>query len=214
MIKIMLADDQTLLRDGLKTIINFQEDMEVTEQASNGREAVDTALAAKPDVILMDIRMPEMDGVEAVRIIKDENPDIKIIMLTTFDDDDYVVDAIYYGAEGYLLKDIDTEKLLGFIRDVSRGETVLPSNIAAKLAKKIKMERSTSENVTLNAGELTNREKEIGLLLAEGLTNSEISQKLYLSNGTVKNYISSIYSKFNTSNRTKVGLMIKEMADQ
>lgn len=214
MIKIMLADDQNLLRDGLKTIIDFQDDMEVTLQASNGREAVDTALSSPPDVILMDIRMPEISGVEATRIIKEENPDIKVIMLTTFDDDDYVVDAIYYGAEGYLLKDIETEKLLGFIRDVARGETVLPSKIAAKLAKKIRKERFPTRNSNLHIEELTEREKDIGLLLAEGLTNSEISQRLYLSNGTVKNYISSIYSKFNTSNRTKVGLMIKEMTNQ
>ena len=210
MIKVMLVDDQTLLREGLNTIIDFQDEMEVTAQASNGREAVDICLSSPPDIILMDIRMPEMNGVEAVRIIKEENPNIKIIMLTTFDDDDYVVDAIYYGAEGYLLKDIETEKLLGFIRDVARGETVLPSNIAMKLAKRIKEERTPNYRINLDVDELTNRETEIGLLLAEGLTNAEISEKLYLSNGTVKNYISAIYSKLNTSNRTKAGLIIKE----
>lgn len=210
MIKVMLVDDQTLLREGLNTIIDFQDEMEVTAQASNGREAVDICLSSPPDIILMDIRMPEMNGVEAVRIIKEENPNIKIIMLTTFDDDDYVVDAIYYGAEGYLLKDIETEKLLGFIRDVARGETVLPSNIAMKLAKRIKEERTPNYRINMDVDELTNRETEIGLLLAEGLTNAEISEKLYLSNGTVKNYISSIYSKLNTSNRTKAGLIIKE----
>lgn len=213
-IRIMLVDDQVLLREGLKTIINLQDDMEVALEASNGREAIELVKSEKIDVILMDIRMPELNGIEATIKIKESFSDISILVLTTFNEEDLIVDALAGGADGYLLKDIDSVHLVAAIRDAFNGNIMLPSKVAAMLARRLSGRSMTRETVISGTGaleQLTDREMEIGRRIAEGLTNRQIANTLYLSEGTVKNYISEIYKKLGTSNRTKAGIMVRNI---
>lgn len=217
-IRIMLVDDQMLLREGLKTIINLQDDMKVVAEAENGRIAVEKMDETPVDVILMDIRMPVLNGVEATSIIKEKYPDTSIIILTTFDNDDYVIDALSKGAEGYLLKDIDAENLTLSIRNAHKGQMMLPGKIAAKLAARISGQAVKNEGAiapkTGGSLEFNEREREIGLLMAQGLNNRNIARKLYLSEGTVKNYISEIYNKLGTNNRTMAGVLIQKILEE
>ncbi len=216
-IRIMLVDDQMLLREGLKTIINLQEDMEVVAEAENGQRAVEEMTKREVDVILMDIRMPVLNGVEATALIKKDYPETAIIILTTFDDDDYIIDALSNGAEGYLLKDIDALHLISSIRDAAAGQMMLPGRIAAKLAARISGQTSYRGRQRVESDGLpvlSEREKELGMLMAEGLSNRQIAQKLFLSEGTVKNYISEIYAKLGTNNRTKAGLLIQQILEE
>jgi DNA-binding NarL/FixJ family response regulator len=214
-ISVMLVDDQMLLREGLKTIINLQEDMEVFAEADNGNIAIEQMNKKNIDVILMDIRMPILNGVEASSIIKKKYPDTAIIILTTFDDDDYIIDALCNGADGYLLKDMDAPHLIQSIRDAYKGQMMLPGRIATKLATRISNQKykcKTQEKIDLSEKELlSDREHEIGLLMIEGLNNRQIARKLFLSEGTVKNYISEIYSKLGTNNRTKAIILMQQM---
>lgn len=213
-IRIMLVDDQVLLREGLKTIINLQDDMEVALEASNGLEAIELVKSEKIDVILMDIRMPELNGIEATIKIKESFSDISILVLTTFNEEDLIVDALAGGADGYLLKDIDSVHLVAAIRDAFNGNIMLPSKVAAMLARRLSGRSMTRETVISGTGaieQLTDREMEIGRRIAEGLTNRQIANTLYLSEGTVKNYISEIYKKLGTSNRTKAGIMVRNI---
>jgi len=217
-IRVMLVDDQMLLREGLKTIINLQDDMEVVFEAENGKLAFEYMEEKKIDVILMDIRMPVLNGVEASRIIKNEYSDVSIIILTTFDDDDYVIEALSNGADGYLLKDIDSIHLTQSIRDAYNGQIMLNGKVASKLANFISGKKSlnkSSENINLDNGDhFSNREKEIALLMAEVHSNRQIAKALFLSEGTVKNYISEIYCKLGTNNRTKAIILIKQMFEE
>lgn len=215
-IRIMLVDDQVLLREGLKTIINLQDDMKVTLEASNGREALELLKSEEIDVIMMDIRMPELNGIDATAKIKESYSGISIIVLTTFNEEDLIVDALASGADGYLLKDIDAEHLVAAIRDAYNGDLLLPTKVAAMLARRLSGKSRVKELSGMGTGaieELTEREMEIGGLIAEGMTNRQIANTLYLSEGTVKNYISEIYKKLGTSNRTKAGIMIRNMGD-
>lgn len=214
MIKVMLADDQLLLREGLKTIIDLQDDMKVVCEAQNGSVAVSRMTETDIDVILMDIQMPEMNGVEATRIIKQTYPDVSVIILTTFDDDDYIIDALSNGADGYLLKDIDALHLVRAIQDAYNGVLTVPARIASKLAARIsgragKDVKHKSESLT-EYFELTERERQIALLMVENLSNRQIAKKLFLSEGTVKNYISEIYSKLGTNDREQAVLLLSK----
>ena len=213
MIKILIADDQTLMRDGLKTILELEDDMEVIATCENGQIAYEKSKELKPDVILMDIRMPIMNGVESVKLIKKEIPSITIIMLTTFDDDEYIIEALSNGANGYLLKDIPGDKLLQAIRDGFHGNLLIPGNIAAKIVSKLssasKEKHNSSSDYEL-LEELSEREAEIAKLLVKGYTNKQIAASLFISEGTVKNYISNIYSKLGISDRTQAALFLKE----
>lgn len=214
-IRVMLVDDQMLLREGLKTIINLQDDMLVCAEADNGAVALQLLQAQPADVILMDIRMPVLDGVEATAAIKKEFPDSAIIILTTFDDDDYIIDALSNGAAGYLLKDIDAAHLVQSIRDALAGQMMLPGRIAAKLASRLTGNKGAGSTRPQAVGDihllLSEREKEIGLLVAQGLTNRQIARQLFLSEGTIKNYISEIYSKLGTNDRVKAGLLLGQL---
>jgi DNA-binding NarL/FixJ family response regulator len=206
MIRVMLADDQKILRDGLRALLQSDE-MAVVGEASNGKEAVDMALALKPDVVLMDIRMPEMDGVEAARQIKAAQPQTAVIMLTTFDDDEYVIKAMTYGASGYLLKDIDSGKLKNAIRNCMGGNIILPGRIAAKITSRL----SDMSGSGAQADDFTEREINIIRLLTEGRSNAEIAAALFLSTGTVKNYISQIYQKLGVGDRTNAVIALKRL---
>ncbi len=209
-ITILIADDQTLMREGLKIILDLEEDMEVVATAENGKQAYQLAGEFKPDIVLMDIRMPEMDGVESTKLIKRDYPDIAVIMLTTFNDEEYIIQALSYGAGGYLLKDIPGNKLIEAVRNGANGTLILPAPVAAKLSAKLS--QITLEGRLMDKTfpiKLSEREKEIASLIVEGETNRQIANRLYISEGTVKNYISTIYSKIGISDRTKAALYLR-----
>ena len=209
-IRILIADDQPIIRDGLKVILENETDFEVAATAEDGLKAYELALTLIPDVILMDIRMPVMDGVESTRIIKRAYPDIKIIMLTTFDDDEYVVEALSYGADGYLLKSIQTDKLVNCIRDSLSGIFSMNAGVASKIAGKLSAINNCS-NTCPSVDGFTEREIDIAKLICTGCSNKEIAAGLYLSEGTVKNYISAIYEKIGTNDRMKAVQILKQI---
>jgi len=218
MLKILIADDQTLMRDGLQTILQLEDDIEVIATAENGEEACRLVAIHDPDLVLMDIRMPVMNGIEAVKKLRVESPHTKVLVLTTFDEDEYIIEALASGAVGFLLKDIPTEKLLQAIRDAARGEIMLPSSIAVKLAARLSAPlpapgRIPALRARTRATDLkfTNREMSIIELMMEGRNNREIAQLLFMSEGTVKNYISGIYEKIGTNDRTQAVIWLKDM---
>ncbi len=223
-IKVVIADDQSLMRDGLATILELEPDIEVVGKAVNGEEAYQLVNKQEPDLILMDIRMPEMDGIESTRQIKKERPETAVLALTTFDDQEYIVEILNSGAEGYLLKDIDGDKLVQAIKDAVAGDLIMPSEVASKLAANVAEEQTENDEdageeaeskstlegnkeVSLN---LSEREREVARMLAKGFTNKQIASALYISYGTVKNYVSEIYNKIGVSDRTKVALYLQE----
>lgn len=205
-LKIILVDDQPILLEGLKSLITTCEDMEVIACAHDGQEAIELARKYQPDVILMDIRMPKMNGVEATKMIKSEFSQITVIILTTFEDDEYIIDALRYGASGYLLKDMGIHQLAQSIRDGVKGNLLLPTRIASKLTAH--MIHSPSR-VSSFKEEYTPREKEMIQLLVQGCTNQEIADRLFLSIGTVKNYLSQIYAKAQVTDRANAIIYFK-----
>ena len=210
-IKVMIADDQRLMREGLKTILDLEQDLTIVQLAENGKDALEKMADAKPDVILMDIRMPVMDGVECTRIVKQQYPGVKVIILTTFDDDEYIIEALKNGAVGYILKDLSSEKLISAIRDAHKGNSIMQPEIAAKVISLItgaakEPVHSNASADTKYAEELTDREKDVLRLVGKGLSNTEIAKNLYISEGTVKNYISNLYSKLEINDRSKLTL--------
>lgn len=215
MIKIVIADDQVLMRDGIHNILSTQEDMKVVGLAVNGIEAVQLVESTRPDIVLMDINMPLMNGVEATKQIKALVQEICVIILTTFDDDHYILDALSYGASGYLLKDISGEGLVKAIRDAMNGSLLLPGAIANKLALNLSKCEDKSESDKKNSlsiyEDFTRRELDIIHLLMDGKAIKDISEALFLSKGTVKNYLSSIYGKLGTPDRTGAILRLQQM---
>lgn len=205
-IKCLIVDDQPILREGLKSLLATCADIEVIAEASNGIEALDQLGIVQPDVVLMDIRMPVMNGVEATKAIKEKFPKIIIIILTTFDDDHYILDALRNGASGYLLKDMGIQQLASAIRDGFSGNVLLPGRIANKLSMMI----NSVSNHPMNEGDYSTREKDIIQLLVKGYSNSEIAETLFLSIGTVKNYVSQIYSKANVTDRSNAVIHFKQ----
>jgi len=210
MIKVMLVDDQMILAEGIKSVIETTEDISVCAVAGDGAEAVDLAERFRPDVVLMDIRMPNMNGVAATKKIKEVLPECKIIILTTFDDSDYILSAINNGACGYLLKDIGSTALIDAIRNAYAGDTILPSKIAKKITDAALMVSSDREIKLKRTFGLSDREAGIALMLSEGFTNRQIASALKLTDGTARNYISSIYLKLGVENRTAAISKIKE----
>ncbi|PKK97743.1 MAG: DNA-binding response regulator [Tenericutes bacterium HGW-Tenericutes-2] len=218
-IKVMLVDDQVIVREGLRALLESCEDIEIIDEAGNGLEAVTKAKTRIPDIILMDIRMPEMDGVEATRQIKLYNSDIIVIILTTFDEDDYIIKAMTYGASGYLLKDIGREKLIQAIRDSLSGSIILPGAVAAKITNRLVEENKNkhpdglqrSVPLGIRLEDFKPRELEIIEWLVQGKDNREIAETLFLSLGTVKNYVSQIYMKLEVANRTNAIIALKKI---
>lgn len=211
MIKVMLADDQNILAEGIKSVLDTCPDIEVCGIAYDGVAAVDMAARLKPDVILMDVRMPEMNGVAATKRIKENNPEIKIIILTTFDDSDYILSGINNGASGYLLKDIGSAALIDAIKNAYAGDTILPSKIAKKIADAAMMVSSDKQIKLKKSFGLSDREVDIALMLADGFTNRQIASAVKLSDGTARNYISSIYLKLGVDSRQSAIDKIKEL---
>lgn len=206
-IRIIIADDQRLLRESLHTVLELEEDLEVIGLAEDGQQAYDLSVRLQPELVLMDVQMPIMDGIRATRKIKARCPHTQILILTTFTDDEYIIEGLAAGAMGYLLKDMDKTTLLKAIRDAVEGRHLLTPEIAAKLAARLSS-MSKVEPVALNQEKLhgmsiefTERERQIIALMVHPMTNTEIAETLYISVGTVKNYISVIYSKLGTSDR-------------
>lgn len=211
MIKVMLVDDQIILAEGIKSVLETDKEITVCGVACDGAEAVVMAQELKPDVVLMDIRMPNMNGVAATKRIKEALPACKIIILTTFDDSDYILSAINNGASGYLLKDIGSTALIDAIRNAYVGDTILPSKIAKKITDAALMVSSDRELKLKRAFGLSDREAGIAMMLAEGFTNRQIASALKLTDGTSRNYISTIYLKLGVENRTAAISKIKEI---
>lgn len=209
MIRVMLVDDQIILAEGIKSVLETSGDIQVCGIAADGAQALNLAQKANPDVILMDIRMPGMNGVVATKKIKEVLPDVKIIILTTFDDSDYILSAINGGACGYLLKDIGSTALIDAIRNAYAGDTILPSKIAKKITDAALMVSDDREVRLKRAFGLSDREAGIAIMMADGFTNRQIASALKLSDGTARNYISSIYLKLDVENRAAAIAKIK-----
>lgn len=211
MIKVMLVDDQIILAEGIKSVLETGGDISVVGVAGDGVQAVEMAERERPDVVLMDIRMPNMNGVAATKKIKELLPDCKIIILTTFDDSDYILSAINVGACGYLLKDIGSTALIDAIHNAYNGDTILPSQIAKKITEAAMMVSSDREIKLKRAFGLSDREAGIAMMILDGFTNRQIASALKLSDGTARNYISTIYLKLDVENRTAAIAKIKEV---
>lgn len=213
MIRILVADDQMMIREGLRTILDLEEDMEVVGVANNGVEVCKLADELRPDLVMMDIQMPQMDGISALKHIKQTLPDTSVLILTTFLDDHYIVDGLASGADGYILKDMETDKMLAAIRDTASGQFILPMAVASKLAKRLSyMEMHVPSGTVPNQQRLrlTEREIDIAELMVKGHNNNEIASALYLSEGTVRNYISNLYRKLNVTERVQASLLLRE----
>ena len=206
MISILLVDDQSLIRQGLRALLELEADIKIVGEAENGQIAINLVKELKPNVILMDIRMPIMDGVAATKEISHHFPHSKILILTTFDDDEYVKAAIQNGAMGYLLKDTPSEELAVAIRAVDKGYSQLGPGIVKKLMTQF-LGTPPQLSVPANLAELTPREKEVLRLIAIGDNNREIAQKLYISEGTVKNHVTNILNRLNLRDRTQAAIL-------
>ncbi|HEY9727585.1 MAG TPA: response regulator transcription factor [Chroococcales cyanobacterium] len=215
MIRVLLVDDQSLVRQGLKALLELEPDLQVVGEAENGQNAIALVETLQPDVVLMDIRMPVMDGVAATREIFRRFPDTKILVLTTFDDDEYVSEALRYGASGYLLKDTPSEELANAIRGVHKGYTQLGPGLIEKVMAKVSAPAPMT-TVTPPSGweELTPREREVLRLIAHGASNREIAQALHISEGTVKNHVTNILSRLNLRDRTQAAIFANSFLPQ
>lgn len=201
-IRLLIADDHTLIREGLRKIISLQDDMEVVAEASDGQLAYQRALDVRPDIVLMDINMPNVNGIEATRKIKNDSPEIGIIALTIHDDQEYVTELVKAGVSAYLLKDIGADYLIETIRSVARGEVVFPPEITQKIYGEF--QRMARYNPFEEP--LSRRELDVLMLIARGKTNKEIGDDLYISEKTVKNHITSIFRKIQVTDRTQAAL--------
>ena len=192
-INILMADDHPVVRAGIRGMLETQPDFDVVAEAENGREALEQVSRLKPDVVLMDLRMPEMDGVEAISKLKESFPEIYILVLTTYDTDADIVRAVEAGATGYLLKDAPRDELFRAVRATARGETVLAPPVAARLMGKVRDDGKTA---------LSSREIDVLMLVARGASNQDVGKKLHISTATVKSHLIQIYQKLGVSDRT------------
>lgn len=208
-IRVFLCDDHTLFRQGIKKLLTLEKDIEVVGEADNGQDMLSMLKKKGPDVILLDIGMPQMDGVTATYKVKKTMPHVEIIILTVYEDEPHIFEAIKAGAKGYLLKDVSIDELLEAIRRVYRGEALIQPVIAAKVLKEFAMldKRKIKEGDKFY-NDLTEREKEILRLIALGGTNKEIAKKLGIAEKTVKNHISNIFQTLHVNNRTKAALYL------
>jgi DNA-binding NarL/FixJ family response regulator len=212
-IRVLLVDDQALFREGLETLLSVHEDLQVVGEASNGQEALKVAANVQPDVVLMDVRMPIMDGVRATRHMKEALPQCRVIVLTTFDDDEYIFDALRAGAVGYLLKDVASAQLVEAIRAAARSESILEPSVAAKvIAEFTRVSRLVpSAKMKQLVDPLSERELEILGWIARGASNKEIADQLFIAEGTVKNHMTNILGKLGVRDRTQAALKAREL---
>jgi DNA-binding NarL/FixJ family response regulator len=214
-IKVLLVDDQTLIRQGIRLLLEIEPDIQVVGQAADGRAALEQVEALHPDVVLMDVRMPEMDGVAVTRILSASHPEVKVIILTTFEDDETVFEGLKAGARGYLLKDISSEEMAQAVRKVAAGEALIQSRLTRKvLAEFSRLATATDRQAASKSAPvaqalpvaLTERELQVLQALAHGLSNREIADSLVITEGTVKNHVSSLIEKMGVRDRTQVVL--------
>jgi DNA-binding NarL/FixJ family response regulator len=204
-IRILICDDQAIVCEGLQAILSTAPDIEVVGVANDGAQAVEMAAEKEPDLVLMDLKMPLMNGVQATRLIRERHPEVHVLVLTTYDADEWVFDAIRGGASGYLLKDTPRERLIEAIRDAAAGKTPVDPSVAGKLFAQV-VQGGAPPDTSL-AKDLSEREREVLGLLARGMTNAEIAQRLYLSEGTVRNYVSAILEKLDVADRTQAAVL-------
>ena len=212
LIHILLVDDQRLMREGLRTLLELENDFEIAGEAGDGQSALEAYADFKPDVVLMDIRMPIMDGVEATRRLRARWPEARIIILTTFDDDASVFEGLRAGAQGYLLKDLSGQELASAVRTVAGGGALIEPSVASKVVAEFARLAPASRPAEAALPEpLSEREREILQLIAQGMSNGEIANKLSLAEGTVKNYVTSVLQKLDVRDRTQAALRAHQL---
>jgi len=203
--KILICDDQAVIRDGLEMLLKLERDFEIVGAAQDGAEAIELAAQKEPDLILMDLKMPGTNGIEATREIRARFPDTKVLILTTYDDDEWLFDAIRAGASGYLLKDTPRQKIIEALRGTVEGRSFLDPAIAGKLLNQVASNQKQPASVL--AEKLTERELDVLRLIAKGFNNSDIAGQLHLSEGTVRNHVSAILEKLGVSDRTQAAVI-------
>lgn len=205
-ISVIIADDHMLMREGLKQLLELEEDIYVIAQSGTGEETIDKVLKFKPDVLLLDINMPKLNGIDTLRRLRDLGVETKIIMLTIHEDREYLYETLRMGADGYILKDCDADSLIKAIRDVKSGKMYVQPSIASMLIEGIDGKADESNEILQKVKSLTKREYEVLTLIAEGLNNKDIADKLFISEKTVKNHVSSIFKKIGVNDRIQAAI--------
>jgi len=203
--KVLICDDQAIVRDGLAMLLKLEQDIDVVGTAEDGAAAIEMVAKERPDLVLMDLKMPIMNGVEATRQIRTKYPEVKVLVLTTYADDEWVFDAIQAGASGYLLKDTPRDEIVKAIRGTVTGKTYLDPSVAGKVLGRASSHQT--QPATLITSKLTEREIEVLRLIAKGLSNADIADQLFLSEGTVRNHVSAILAKLGVSDRTQAAVI-------
>jgi DNA-binding NarL/FixJ family response regulator len=206
-IRVLICDDQAIVCEGLRAILEPVSQIDIVGIANNGIEAIDLTRRAHPDLVLMDLKMPQMNGIKATRAIREQFPDVRVLVLTTYDADEWVIDAIRNGADGYLLKDTPREDLIEAIIDTMQGQSHIDPQVAGKLLKHVANQPAPVLSDQKLVSRLSDREREVLRLIATGLSNTEIAQTLFLSDGTVKNYVSALFSKLGVTDRTQAAII-------
>jgi DNA-binding NarL/FixJ family response regulator len=211
-VRVLLVDDQALFREALRTLLSVREEIEVVGEAADGQQALRQSATLSPDVVLMDLRMPVLDGIAATRRLRADHPDVQVLALTTFDDDEEVFAALRAGAVGYLLKDVTSERLVEAVLAAARGESVLQPSVAAKvLARFAQLDDNVAPPAQPLVVPLTDRELEVVRLLAQGKSNREIAAALFLAEGTVKNHVTNVLAKLEARDRTQAALRARSL---
>ena len=211
-VRVLLVDDQSLFRAGLRTLLSTRAEIEVVGDAENGQAALDLAASTRPDVVLMDLKMPVLDGVAATRRLRVQQPSIRIVALTTFEDDELVFECLRAGAVGYLLKDAPIDRLVEAVLAAARGESVLQPSVASKVLAELSRLASAAPPAASNElARLSERERDVLRLIARGASNKEIAAALFLAEGTVKNHVTSILDKLEVGDRTQAALRAREL---
>jgi DNA-binding NarL/FixJ family response regulator len=206
-IRLLICDDQAIVCEGLRAILEPVPQIEIVGVANNGIDAIDLTRTTQPDLVLMDLKMPRMNGLQATKAIREQFPDVHVLVLTTYDEDEWVIDAVRYGAAGYLLKDTPQEDLIKAIVDTVSGWSHIDPQVAGKILKHVSHQPARTAPDRNLIGQLSDREREVLRLLATGLSNAEIAQTLFLTDGTVKNYVSAIFSKLGVTDRTQAAIL-------
>lgn len=205
MMKVIICDDQAIIRDGLEMLLKLEKDIDVAGQAQDGAEAVELVDKTRPDLVLMDLKMPGLNGIEATRQIRARFPQVKVLVLTTYDDDEWVFDAIRAGASGYLLKDTPREEVIKAVKGTAAGKTFVDPSVAGKLLHQVAGKQGQPSSLLTT--KLTEREVDVLRLIARGFNNADIAGRLHLSEGTVRNHVSAIFTKLEVADRTQAAVI-------